>query len=134
MPPLSRHPFSAKGVGAGASSPIRPTPSLTPTCAVAIARPLGCFTACTHTIVFAVVGRPVRLSGLHTVLPPQPAALAHGRSRESTDARRHGYGQLGLAPGFSSCVLLRRTRWRLSPLGYLGDDEYRYEILDNQCL
>jgi hypothetical protein len=31
-------------------------------------------------------------------------------------------------------VLLRRTRWRLSPLGYLGDDEYRYEILDNQCL
>jgi hypothetical protein len=45
-----------------------------------------------HTIVFAVVGRPVRLLGLRPVLPPQPAALAHGRSRESTDARRRGYG------------------------------------------
>jgi hypothetical protein len=44
-----------------------------------------------RTIVFAVVGRPVRLPGLRRVLPPQPAAPAHGRSREPTDARRHGY-------------------------------------------
>jgi hypothetical protein len=43
------------------------------------------------TIVFAVVGRPVRLSSLRPVLPPQPAAPAHGRSREPTDARRRGY-------------------------------------------
>jgi hypothetical protein len=45
-----------------------------------------------RTIVFTVVGRPVRLPGLCPVLPPQPATPAHGRSREPTDARRHGYG------------------------------------------
>jgi hypothetical protein len=42
-------------------------------------------------IVFAVVGRPVRLPGLRPVLPPEPAAPAHGRSREPTDTRRLGY-------------------------------------------
>jgi hypothetical protein len=45
-----------------------------------------------HTIVFVVIGRPVRLPLLRPVLPDQPTALAHGRSRESTDARRRGYG------------------------------------------
>jgi hypothetical protein len=43
------------------------------------------------TIVITVIGRPVRLPGIRLVLPPQPAALAHGRSREPTDARRRGY-------------------------------------------
>jgi hypothetical protein len=46
----------------------------------------------TRTIVFTIVGRPVRLPGLRPILPPQPAAPAHGRSREPTDARRRGYG------------------------------------------
>jgi hypothetical protein len=32
-------------------------------------------------IVFAVVGHPIRLPGLRHVLPPQPTAPAHGRSR-----------------------------------------------------
>jgi hypothetical protein len=45
-----------------------------------------------RTIVFAVVGRPVRLPGLRHDLPPQPAAPAHGHSREPTDASRCGYG------------------------------------------
>jgi hypothetical protein len=45
-----------------------------------------------HTLVFAVVGRHVRLPGLRPFLPPQPAAPAHGRSCEPTDARRRGYG------------------------------------------
>jgi hypothetical protein len=45
-----------------------------------------------RTIVFAVVRRPVRLPGFCPVLPPQPAALTHGHSREPTDARRCGYG------------------------------------------
>jgi hypothetical protein len=45
-----------------------------------------------RNIVFVVVGRPVRLPGLHPVLSPQPTASAHGRSREPTDARRCGYG------------------------------------------
>jgi hypothetical protein len=44
-----------------------------------------------RTIVFTVVGRPVPLPGLRHVLHPHPAAPAHGRSRESTDARRRGY-------------------------------------------
>jgi hypothetical protein len=85
-----------------------------------------------HTIVFAVVGRPVRLSCLCPVLPLQPAAPAHGHSREPTDARRRGYGRVGLAPGFSSCVPPRRTRWRLPRLGYLDDDESRAKILYNK--
>jgi hypothetical protein len=45
-----------------------------------------------HTIIFAVVGRSVRLLGLHPILPPHPTAPAHGRSCEPTDARRRGYG------------------------------------------
>jgi hypothetical protein len=43
-------------------------------------------------IVLAIVGCPVHLPSLHPVLRPQPAAPAHGRSREPTDARQHGYG------------------------------------------
>jgi hypothetical protein len=44
-----------------------------------------------RTIVFAVVGRQVRLPGLRPVLPPQPSAPAYGRKHESTDARRRRY-------------------------------------------
>jgi hypothetical protein len=100
---------------------IRPTSAPTPTRVVAIARPQGCFTACT-TIVFVVVGCPVRLPSLHPVLTPQPAAPTHSHSREPTDAHRHRYGRVGLAPGFSSCVSPRRTQWCLPRLGYLGED------------
>jgi hypothetical protein len=45
-----------------------------------------------RTIVFAIVGRPIRLPGLRPALPPQPAASTHGCSRESTDTRRRAYG------------------------------------------
>jgi hypothetical protein len=110
---------------------IRSTPAPTPTRAVAIARPRGCFTACTHHRF-----RCHRMSRSSFRPSPcsssQPAAPAHGHSREPTDARRRGYGQVSLAPGFSSCVPPRRTRWRLPRLGYLGDEESRSEILDNQ--
>jgi hypothetical protein len=91
---------------------IRPTLAPTPTRAVAIARPRGCFTTCTHHHFRR--RRTSRLSfGLCPVLPTQPVAPAHGRSREPTDARLCGYGQVDLAPGFSSCVSPRRTRWCL---------------------
>jgi hypothetical protein len=43
-----------------------------------------------RTIVFTIVGRPVRLPCLRPIIPPQPAAPALGRSM--TDARRRGYG------------------------------------------
>jgi hypothetical protein len=36
------------------------------------------------TIVFTVVGRPIRFPGLRHVLPPQPAVPAHGRNRRSS--------------------------------------------------
>jgi hypothetical protein len=76
-----------------------------------------------HTIVFAIVERLVRLHGLCPVLPPQPTAPAHGRSREPTDALRRGYRASQFAPALSSCM---------PRLGYLGDEESRFEILDNQ--
>jgi hypothetical protein len=102
-------PFSAEGVGAGASSPYSFDTSPD--------TDLGQWLLHVHedilhharTIVFAVIGRPVRLPGLHPVLHPQPTAPAHGRSRELTDTRRRGAGRVGLAPGLSPCVSPRRT-------------------------
>jgi hypothetical protein len=44
-----------------------------------------------RTIVFAVVECPIRHVVLRPILPLQPAAPAHGRSHEPTDARRRGY-------------------------------------------
>jgi hypothetical protein len=79
------------------------------------------------TIVFVVVGRPIHLPGLRPILPPQPAAPAHGRNREPTDARR----RVDHAPGLSPYVSSRRTWWLLPRLGYLSDEESRSEILDN---
>jgi hypothetical protein len=84
------------------------------------------------TIIFAVVGCLIHLPSLRPVLPLQPATPAHGRSREPTDARRCGTGRVSLAPGLSPCVPPRRTRWCLPRLGYIGDEESRSEILDNQ--
>jgi hypothetical protein len=120
---LCATPFSAEGVRAGVSSH-RPTHWL-----LHVHEDVSqhvCF------IVFTVVGRTVRLSGLRPILPPQPATHAHCRNLEPTDARRRRYGRVGLAPGLSSCVPPRRTRWRLPRLGYLGDEEYRSKILDNK--
>jgi hypothetical protein len=71
---------------------IRPTPALTPTRAVWLLHVHKDVSHYARTIVFAIVGCPVRLPGLRPILPSQPAALAHGRSRELTDARQRGYG------------------------------------------
>jgi hypothetical protein len=43
-----------------------------------------------------------------------------------------GTTRVGHAPGLSLCVPSRRTWWHLSRLGYLGDEESRSEVLDNQ--
>jgi hypothetical protein len=43
-----------------------------------------------------------------------------------------GTRRVGHAPGLSLCVPSRRTWWRLLRFGYLGDEESRFEILDNQ--
>jgi hypothetical protein len=82
-------PFLAEGVGACAYSPYSSDTSLDTDSAVAIAHPRGRFTSCAHHR-FVIVGRLFRLPGLRHILPPQPAAHAHGRSRKSTDGRRHG--------------------------------------------
>jgi hypothetical protein len=85
--------FSAEGVGAGASSPyvfVRHHPRhLLAQWLLHVHKDVSHHV---RTIVFVVVGHPVRLPGLCLVLPPQPAAPAHGRSHEPTDARRRGYG------------------------------------------
>jgi hypothetical protein len=84
------------------------------------------------TIIFVIVRCLVCLLGLRPILPPQPATPAHGRSHKPTDARRHRYERLNLALGPSPCVPPRRTRWHLPHLGYLGDEDSRSQILDNQ--
>jgi hypothetical protein len=108
-----------------------PRISPTPTRVVDMARPRGHFTSCAHHRF-----RHCRTSRSSFWPSPfsssQHAAPAHSHSREPTDARQRGYGWVGLAPGLSPYVSPRRTWWRLPHLGYLGDDESRYEILDNQ--
>jgi hypothetical protein len=54
---------------------------------------------------------------LPNLLPPS-TVIAASRPR-LVDA---GTRRLGLAPGLSSCVPPRRTRWRLPRLGYLSND------------
>jgi hypothetical protein len=64
---------------------------------------------------------------LPNLLPPPTVAAV---SRPTlVDA---GTGRVGHAPGLCLCVPSRRTWWRLPRLGYLGDEESRPEILDNQ--
>jgi hypothetical protein len=82
------------------------------------------------TTVFAIIERPIRLSGLRHVLPPQPAApptVAVASRLTLVDA---GTGRVGHAPGLFLCVSLRRIWWRLPRLGYLSDGESMSEILD----
>jgi hypothetical protein len=45
-----------------------------------------------------------------------------------------GTGRVSLAPSLSPCMPPRRTQWRLPHLGYLGDEESRFEILDTVAL
>jgi hypothetical protein len=85
-----------------------------------------------RTIVFAVVGRLVRLLGLRPIIPSQPTAPAHGRSCEPTDARRRGYGVSRSCSWPFSVRAIGRAWWRLPCLGYLGDEKSMSEILDNQ--
>jgi hypothetical protein len=82
---LRATPFSVEDVGACASSPYSSDTSPDTN-----SRSGYCTSSAHHH--FRLVGRPVRLPGLRPVLPPQPAALAHGRSRELINARRRGYG------------------------------------------
>ena len=63
---------------------------------------------------------------LPNLLPPHTVAAASRPTLVDV-----GTGRVGHAPGLSPCVPSRRTWWRLSRLGYLSDEEYMSEILDN---
>jgi hypothetical protein len=95
---------------------IRPTPATIPTRAMAIVCPRGRFTACVHHRF-----RHRRMScsspSLRPVLPPQPVAPTHGRSRDLTNAHRHEYG------ASQSCSWPFSVRAGLRHLGCIGDED-----------
>jgi hypothetical protein len=96
---------------------------------------------CTSTRMFHIMRAPSFLQSsdvlfvfpgcallfLPNLLPP-PTVIAASRPT-LVDA---GTRRVGHAPSLSPCVSSRRTWWRLPCLGYLGDEESRSEILDNQ--
>jgi hypothetical protein len=108
MPPPPATPFTTEGVGAVASSPY----SFDTSYDIDPVSGYGTSTRTFHSMRAPSSDVPFIFPTFHLrpVLPPQPSALAHGHSREPIDARRCGYGQVGLAPGLSSCVPPRRTR------------------------
>ncbi|PWZ08175.1 hypothetical protein Zm00014a_017518 [Zea mays] len=132
MPPPSRHPILGRGRRSRRLLPVvvrhQPQHRLTQWL-------LHVHEDVSHharAIVFTVVGRPVRLPGLCPILPPHPAASTHGRSREPTDARRCG---CEASPSCSWPFSMRAVEEDMvapATLRYLGDEESRSEILDNQ--
>jgi hypothetical protein len=128
---LRATPFSAEGIGAGASSPyssstipdtdshngyctstrtihIMRIPSFSPSSDVPFVFP-----------AFALFFHP-------NLLPPPTVAAVNRLTLVDVDTR-----QVGHAPGLSPCVPSRRTWWRLPRLGSLSNEESRSEILDN---
>jgi hypothetical protein len=86
----------------------------------------------TRTIVFVVIGCPVRLLGLHPVLPPHPAAPAHGCSREPTETRRRGYEASRSCSWPFSVRVVEEDMLVPATLRLSWQEESRSEILDNQ--
>jgi hypothetical protein len=129
---LRATPFSAEGVGADISSLYSSNTS-------SDTDPRSGY--CTSTRTFHSMHAPSFSSSsnvpfvfpafalffLPNLLPP-PTAAAMSRPM-LFDA---GTGRVGLASSLSLCVPPRRTRWCLPRLGYLGDEESRSKILDNQ--
>jgi hypothetical protein len=84
---LRTTPFLAEGVGAGASSPFSSDTSPNTGLRSGYCASTSTFHSMRAPSFSPVVGRPIRLPDLRFVLPPQPAAPAHGRSHEPTDTR-----------------------------------------------
>jgi hypothetical protein len=118
MYPPPRHPFSTEGVGVDVSSPYSSDTNLD-------TNPRSGY--CTSTMTFhsmlallfssssdvPFVFPAFTMFFLPNLLSP-PTVAATSRPR-LIDA---GTGRVGLAPGLSSCVPLRRTLWHLPHLGY----------------
>jgi hypothetical protein len=128
---LRATPFSAEGVGACASSPYSSdtspnTESRSGYCTSTRTFHIMCAPSFSPSsdvsfffLAFALFFHP-------NLLPPPTIAVA---SRPTLgDA---GTGRVGHAPGLSPCVPSRMTWWRLPRLGYLSDEEFKSEILDN---
>jgi hypothetical protein len=102
--------FSAEGVGAGAFSPyvfVRHQPRHRLMQWLLHVHDDILHHAC--TIVFTVVGRPVRLPGLSPVLPPQPAVSPTIAATSRPTLIDASTGRVGHAPVLSLCVPSRRT-------------------------
>ena len=129
---LRATPFSAEGVGACASSPYSSDTSHSTD---------SCSGYCMSTRTFHImrvpsfspssnvpfVFRAFALFFLPKLLPPPTVAVASRLTL--VDA---GTDRVSHASSLYPCVPSRRTWWRLPRLGYLGDEESRSEILDNQ--
>jgi hypothetical protein len=124
--------FSTEGVGADASSPYSSDTSpnidslsgyYTSTWTFRIMRAPSFSPASDFPFVFSAFA----LFYLPNLLSPPTVAAASRPTLVDAGTRRVGH-----APGLSLCVPLRRTWWCLPHLGYLGDEESRSEILDNQ--
>jgi hypothetical protein len=124
-------PFSAEGVGAGASSSYSSDTSpdtdshsgyCTSTRTFHIMRTLSFSPSSDVPFVF-----PAFVVFFLPNLLPLPTVAAASRPTLA-DA---GTGRVGNAPGLSPCVSSRRTWWCLPRLGYLSDEESMFEIFDN---
>jgi hypothetical protein len=128
---LRATPFSAEGVGAGASSTFSSDTSPDTDSRSGY---------CTSTRTFHIMRAPSfsPSSDVPFVFPvfamfflpnllPSPTVTATSRPT-LVDA---GTRRVGHAPGLSPCVSSRRIGWRLPRLGYLSDEESRSKILDN---
>jgi hypothetical protein len=129
---LRATPFSAEGIGACTSFPYSSDTSpdtdsrsgyCTSTSTFHIMRAPSFSPSSDVPFVFSAFAQFF----LHNLLPSPMVAAA---SRPTlVDA---GTARVDHAPGLSPCVPSRRTWWRLPCLGYLGDEESRSLILDNQ--
>jgi hypothetical protein len=125
-------PLSAEGVGASASSPYSSDTSSDTDLRSGY---------CTSTRTFHNMRAPSFSSSsdvpfvfpafalffLSNLLPPSTVTVASRPTVVDADTER-----VGLASSLSPCMPPRKTQWRLSRLSYLGDEESRSEILDNQ--
>jgi hypothetical protein len=128
---LHATPFSAKGVGAGASSLYSSDTSPDTD---------SCSGYCTSTRTFHIMRVPsfspssdvpfvflaFALFFHPNLLSPPTVAVASRPTLVDVGTRRVGH-----APGLSPCVSSRWTWWRLPRLGYLSDEESGSKVLDN---
>jgi hypothetical protein len=125
---LRARSFSTEGVGAGVSSPYSSdTNSRSGYCTSTRTFHIMCAPSFSPSSDVSFVFPAFTLFFLLNLLPPPTVAATSRPTLVDAGTKRVGH-----APGLSPCVSSRRTWWRLSRLGYIGDEESRSKILDNQ--